>query len=58
MKYWPKPEKGWLEYLRVLPSFAAMAVAVMFLIDWYLFFFFFLQLTLTFDLKKAKPFLL
>ena len=36
MNWWPKhqTQTGWFEYFRILPSFAAMAVAVMFLIDW------------------------
>jgi len=36
MKWWPKfqTQTGWFEYFRIVPAFAAMAVAVMFLIDW------------------------
>jgi len=34
MKWWPKPQARWFDYLAVLPAFAAMAVPVMFLIDW------------------------
>lgn len=34
MKWWPKPQATWVEYLRILPAFASMGVAVMFLIDW------------------------
>jgi len=34
MKWWPKSHAGLSDYLKVVPAFAAMAVPVMFLIDW------------------------
>ena len=38
MKWWPNPQLGWSEYLKILPGFAAMAVPVMFFVDWWLLF--------------------
>jgi hypothetical protein len=34
MSWWPKPEYGFLGYLRPVPAFASIAVPLMFLIDW------------------------
>ncbi|KAI0932261.1 hypothetical protein AcV7_000586 [Taiwanofungus camphoratus] len=34
MGWWPKPEYGFMAYASPLPSFAAMAVPLMFLCDW------------------------
>jgi len=34
MNWWPKHQSRWVEYVRLLPAFTSMAVAVMFLIDW------------------------
>lgn len=34
LKWWPKPQTGWFEYLKVVPAFAAVAVPVMFFVDW------------------------
>ena len=34
MEWWPKHQAEWGGYLKVLPGFAAMAVAVMFFVDW------------------------
>ena len=34
LKWWPKPQTGWFEYFKVVPAFAAMAVPVMFFVDW------------------------
>jgi len=34
MGWWPKPEAGYLGYLKPVPAFASMAVPLMFLADW------------------------
>ena len=32
--WWPKQEHGYLGYLSPLPAFAAIAVPIMFFVDW------------------------